>query len=290
MKFNPTDPQPGRYTDVPIEVYHASPGVSRSTLMALANGTPKACKHYMENPPEQTPAMALGSAVDLLVTEPHRAADALAVQPAFGRSNADIEAKREWFDRNASKLLLTAAQHEEATRIAAAALDGMRNEGITSLGSTQESWYFRHEGVLAKARPDGYDEATGTTYDLKTARSLVTRDLNTSSVRYGYDVQAAMNSLACEALGLPWTKHVMIVVDEAAPHDVRVIEWARGSAWMELGEVRAIRLLRQFGACLVTRSWPGHRGSDLPMEKWVAIKLEKEIEAEKRSRSGGYAA
>lgn len=289
---DPILPDPGRYVDLDIRAYHASEGVSRSTLMRLENGTPKSCKHYMDTPLPETDAMRLGSAVDMLVFEPHRAPHELAVRPKFGRSKAALEEAAQWDERHAGHTVLTEAQADKAHAISTAVLNAQSVRGLMSDAMAQESFYWRQEGVLAKCRPDGYDELRATTFDLKTAHSLSDRHITTAIVDYGYDVQAAMNANACTELGLPWEAHVLIWVEKSPPYDVRGTVFTAADSWMELGEARMLRLLREFDACQRANDWPGHDRAvaALPMPKWVSIKLEDQQEAERASRREGDAA
>lgn len=291
-EFNLASPLPGRYADLGIREYHSSAGVSRSTLLRLENGTPKSCRYYMETPTVETDAMRLGSAVDMLVFEPHRASSELAVRPKFGRSKTAIEEAAAWDEEHAGRLVLTEAQADKAHALSSAVLNARSVRGLMSDAMAQESLYWRQEGILAKCRPDGYDEARATTFDLKTAHSLSDRHLATATVDYGYDVQAAMNANACAALGLPWAAHVLVWVEKSPPYDVRCTVFTAEDGWMEFGEARMLKLLRRFDACQQSGKWPGHDNgvAALPMPKWVSIKLEEEQEAERASRREGNAA
>lgn len=63
--------EPGIYPDMPAAEYHAAPAASKSDLDKIAR-SPAHYRAYKENPPEQTKAMALGTAFHTLVLEPEK--------------------------------------------------------------------------------------------------------------------------------------------------------------------------------------------------------------------------
>ncbi len=269
---------PGRYTDVPIATYHGGAGVSRSTLMQLENGSPLQCRWYMDNGLDETPAMRLGSMVDMLVYEPHLFASTFVVKPTFGRKKEDIEARKLWEEQHASFSLVTLDAMEKAELIAAAVLGSKAVKTLQGNAGAQESWYWEEEGTLCKTRPDGYDEKNGWTFDLKTTHSLAPRTLTNKIVDYGYDVQAATNWAAARALELPWHGHVLIWAVTSPPYDVKLELMEPGGVWLSYGLSRFLRLRKRFQECLDADEWPGfsHTISAAKAPKWVAKKLEDE--------------
>src|SRR5215471_13375672 len=61
----------GIFYGLPAERYHAAPGVSNSMLKHLAR-SPAHLRTYLEQPPEQTPAMLFGQIVHQLLLEPDK--------------------------------------------------------------------------------------------------------------------------------------------------------------------------------------------------------------------------
>ena len=292
MSFNPLAPEPGIYDGVPIDVYHSSPGVSRSSLMRLEGGTPKDLRHYLDHGIDETPAMALGSAVDCMVFEPHLFNDTFAVKPSFGRSKSDLSAKAEWEARNSGKTLLTEAAFEEAQMLANACKNAKSVRGLMEDAKPQQSMWFNFEGQLAKCRPDGVDFNRHVTFDLKTVYSLEDRVLQTRIVDGGYDVQAAINAQAMMSLGLEWRAHVIVWVRKSEPIDVRCTVIEATDDWLLYGECRFRRLMRRYREAMASQTWEGWDTgvSKLEVPKWVSIKLAQEEELERAQEREGDAA
>ena len=278
MSFNVKKPEPGVYDGLPIQTYFDAPGVSRSTLMRLEDGTPKDLRHYMDHGIQETDAMRLGSAVDMLVFEPELWTTEAAVRPAFGRSKADQTAKAEWEDANAGRLQVTESQYELACRMAEAVQSAKAVRGLMDGATAQRSLWWREDDGLYKTRPDAVNEGKGWTFDLKTTHSLKDRDLATKVVDYGYEVQAAMACSATKAAGLDWRAHVIVWVSKTDPIDVRCTTIEYGDNWHLLGEARFLRLARAYQTAMKERTWEGHSSDlqPLPMPKWVGHKLADE--------------
>lgn len=293
MKLDITNPQPGRYRDLPIRDYFAAENtISRSSLNKLEEGTPLELKHYMENGIKVTDAMRLGSAVDMMVFEPELMAAEMVQRPIFGRSKVAQAEKDAWETENSQKLILTPAQWEHAEAMTAAVKGARCVRGLMASADAQESFFWRESSTLLKTRPDGIDEANGISFDLKTARSLDDRHIAQAIVDLGYDAQAAMNCAGMRANGLKWNSHVLIFVGKSDPIDVRAVVIEDGDNWALYGELRYKRWLSIYEECVRTNNWPGHDTgvSKLRMPGWVAQKLTNEEELERAQRREGYSA
>lgn len=293
MTFSITHPQPGRYTDLPIRDYFAAHNtISRSSLNRLEEGTPLELAHYMANGIKETDAMRLGSAVDMMVFEPHLMDAEMVKRPVFGRSRAAQLEKEQWELENNEKLVLTEVQWTHAERMAIAVKEARCVRALMAGANAQESFFWRESNTLLKTRPDGLDEAAGISFDLKTARSLDDRHIAQAIVDYGYDAQAAMNCAGMRANGLNWKGHVLIFVGKSDPIDVRAVVIEDGDNWALYGELRYKRWLRIYEECVRTNNWPGHDTgvSKLRMPGWVAQKLTNEEELERAQRREGSAA
>lgn len=293
MTFSVENPQPGRYRDLPIKDYFAAKNtISRSSLAKLEDGTPKDLKHYMEHGINETDAMRLGSAVDMMVFEPERVAFEMAVRPTFGRSKAALAEKDAWETENGQKLIITPAQWDHAERMVAAVKSSKVVRALMPDATPQESYFWRESSTLLKTRPDGLDEKRAWSFDLKTTYSLDDRHIAQAIVDYGYDAQAAMNCAGMRASGLEWKAHVLVFVRKSDPIDVRSIVIEDGDNWHLYGEARYRKWLRIYEECVRTNNWPGHDGppAKLRMPSWVESKLTKEEELERVQAREGYSA
>lgn len=278
--FHPRDPLPGIYRDLPSETYHASPGLSRSRLAALVDGTPLdfRCAQSVE----ETPAMRLGTALHLAILEPDRFEALVRPLPKWdGRTKAGKEARAAWEEENAGKIGVATEDYERAKT--AAAMVRRKSGPATALreGRAELSLYW-HDGqdVLLKSRPDFLDLARGICVDVKsTSRGLSDAQV----VRILHDhhaaLQAAMASAAVLALTGANITHGMhlLVVSLADPIDMRLVEI--GEDWLALGETQLAQALAVYRDCEASGRWPGwsDRGvTTVAMPSWIKSRSERE--------------
>lgn len=277
--------EPGRHTDISIEQYHAGPGVSRSRLMDLEDGSPLLCRYRQTNPTAPSDAMNLGNVVDALVYEPDTVKSRFLVT-SFGTRTKSF---KELVAENPGRTVITEDMRDRAAEMAAAVLSSPVVKALMGKAQAQESWYWDEAGTLCKCRPDGYDAIEGWTFDLKTTNSLVQRKMDTSMVDYGYDVQMAMNLCGARANGLRWNGHVIIWVNKSAPIDVRPQFFSPSSNWVTFGLSRFERLRKRYQACVDADSWPGFSGvlEEPQTPTWISHKLAAEEELERAQEREG---
>lgn len=270
--------KPGRYTDIDLDEYHRLPGVSRSTLHRLSEGSPLECLHYQLNGIHQTPAILLGNLVDCLVYEPDRFGARFAVRPKFGRTKAELAKKDAWLEAHSGLCEVSLDLFEQAQAISNVVTSDKAVRALMGRASAQESWWWEEEGTLCKTRPDGYDPENGWTFDLKTVYSLSDRVLQGRIKDGGYDIQAAMNLCGARANDLPWNGHLLIWACTSEPYDVRLWLMEPGGVWLSYGLSRFMRVRRDYQRCIDENRWPGRGGDVEPAAapKWIAKQLEDE--------------
>lgn len=118
-------------------------------------------------------------------------------------------------------------------------------------------WTERTTGLLCKSRIDWLTCINGSwvLVDLKTARSIVERDLSRAAAQYGWHTAMAFYHDALAALGIQVERVVMIVVCSRPPHDVGVFEVGEGA--LEGGREAYQGWLRSVKRCRELDEWPG---------------------------------
>jgi exodeoxyribonuclease VIII len=277
-----------------MDAYHGcKAAIGRSALKVLHKHTPGELKHYLEHGIEPTKAMDFGSAVGLLVCEPHRFAGEVVLQPAFAGERApDVfrgagakERIQQWKDANAGKLWLSEDEWQTAHDIAAAVKASPAAHRV--IGSpkllTEQSFFWRDQqtGLMCKARPDWYRPDAAMTADFKvTSGDLDDHDLGTYVASYYAHFQGAMCAAALTSLGLPFKAHALIVARRKAPVRVRVIvmrleEPEQVPSWLEVGEAIFRTTLTEYAACVRQGRFPhyGETGTTLKVPAYVAQEL-----------------
>ena len=209
--------------------YNEANGVRRSDLWRI-NDSPEKYKFFLDNPPEQTPAMAFGSACHKMILEPATFGDEYAIAPVGidRRTKAGKEQWEAFMTENEGKTIVSNDDAEimrgmeEKLEQCKLANDLLRGEGESEMPFF---WTDEETGEDCKVKLDrlitGED---GKLYviDYKTASSAETEKFNKSMFSFGYTLQAAMYTEAVRKVReLDYRPGFIFVVQEKkAPYSV----------------------------------------------------------------------
>ena len=239
-----------------IEAYHrVAPGYSKSQLDKVH----RSIAHWLSaqaNPPEQTPAMLMGSAIHMAILEPNEFTSKFFVLPeGDGRTKAVKDAKAEAeakgliclsHDQGLDILGIVHAFHSHATA-----------PSIIEEGRPEVSifWEDQDTGLLLKARPDWLRD-DGDVMDLKTTTDARWRSFEKTIYDLRYHVQAAMIEDGLKALGLPFENFLIVAVEKEAPYCMAVYRLAPEA--IELGRKAYRADLSKLAAYLRDGGWEGY--------------------------------
>lgn len=187
---------------------------------------------YLNQPPEPSASMSLGTLVHALVLEPKTALNNFYVIPKGAKTASHEEAA-------GGRQIVRAQVLEEAQAIAKAVRDCKPVVELLDRAATEIELDFDVNGTPAKARIDGYIP-DGTLLELKTSNEIYTRDFVSSIIRYSYDVQCAFYAEALRRNNKPINKVIMIKVTNEAPYIVDVFEL--DNEFIELGNRKIDRV------------------------------------------------
>jgi len=262
--------------DLSSERYHAAPGVSNSMIKHLAR-SPAHLKTYLEQPPEQTPAMLFGQIVHQLLLEPDRPWK-WAVRPP-GLDGRSKEGK-EWKARVGEKPVL---DHEDWLNVEGV-VASVRTHPMARLalgaGRSEVSVFKKfHLGgsALRKARIDFVNNGNALV-DIKTTEDARPDAFARMIYNMRYHVQAAYyldiwND--CLPLGeAPKESFVFIAVEKTAPYAVGVYDLAREA--INAGRREYIRLLQLYIECEEQGEWPAYNPDvqEINLPTWALKKGE----------------
>lgn len=240
------------------EDYHARKDFLSSGRIKLGMRSLAHIKAAMEEPQEQTPAMALGSLIHTATLEPETLDQLYAVSPKFDRRTKDGKAQAEAFEQSAQGKIVVS---EDDMKVALGCAGRVRSHSVASEildgAKVESSVYWQHEetGLLCKARPDAYHPDTGTLIDLKS-----TQDAGPKFVRdlfsMNYHVQLAFYAMAIEAIGFTVARVVIIAVEKAPPFEVGLYELDADT--IALGAHKVREFLPRYAEALKTDVWPGY--------------------------------
>jgi hypothetical protein len=257
--------------DISITDYHASEGISRSSLM-LMRKTPY--HYWYENesgqakPRTATPAMILGELVHTLCLEPQAYEDRFTVGPDLKKTTK--AGKEAWADFELNldgKQAVKVADLEQAQSMASAVRSDAVCSSLIAGGKFERSIFFEHDltGLQCKARPDIW--ISGVIGDLKTTESAGVRDFQTSGHKYGYFVQAGMMLQALKSLDIDMSMFVFLCVEKYAPYAVAA--YPLSAEALEYGCNLFDELMIKLQVCKESGMWPSYGTNELGLPLYL---------------------
>jgi len=275
---------PGIYDNIPDDEYHASPGISNSGLVIIANKTPAHYKAYRDEPREPTPALTDGKRIHRIVLEPERFNQEFAVMPKFDmRRTVDKGLAEAWARDNEGKTGIAQQEYDTLRRIRDAVRQHPDASFLLHAGKTERSVYATDPvtGVLVRSRPDhdNYQDLV----DLKSTMDASEDAFKGSAFKYGYHQQAAFYMDTYEwATGRRPDYFHFIAVEKVPPFAVMV--YTASPSFISRGRDAYRRALDIYAECVATDQWPAYPPGvttlDLPVwaENMLQAKDNDEIE------------
>ena len=263
-----TPMKPGIYDDLPADQYHADPAYSFSAIKQ-AMRSPAHLKAWLTAPPEQTPAMRLGTLTHLAVLQPDLFASTTAVAPIVDRRTKEGKSIWEQFQaQNTGKEIITNDEREQLTAMrdsvrihpAASALLGEGTAEVSVFNQCVET------GLPLKARMDWARE--NAIVDLKTTEDASPAGFAKSVSNYRYDLQAAHYRRMLKLQGRGDLPFYLIAVEKEAPFAVAVYRLDEGD--LTLADMQMQQQLRAIASCCEFNSWPAYSREveTLTLPKW----------------------
>lgn len=235
--------------------YFARKGKNWSSVK-LMDDSALAYKYALDNPREDTAALALGRVVHSLVFEPETLATDYAVFTGETRRGKEWEAFKA---ANEGKTIFKSNEIEEAEAMAAAVRQHpLVKPYLAAAGEFERvvTWTDPETGLFCKGKMDWLIKDKEILIDLKTTKAIAPRRFAADVARYKYHGQMAHYSNGCE-YGLGWRpkRIILIAVEKSAPYDVAVYEM--DDAGKECGKELAATLLERVKWCEEKNYWPG---------------------------------
>lgn len=255
--------------------YREHPALSRSSLF-LIDDSPEKFKYEMLNPSEPTESLLLGQVFHKLILEPNEFEIEYAVEPNIDKRTKDGKSQyTNWLAANENKTIVKQPMYEKAFAMA----EAVRNNklAMSLLNGEHEKCYFWEDdltGVQCKCRLDCLRQLKDKllVVDLKSASSSNTDKWIRDSVKFGYDVQAAMYSEGVKANYGVDPDFVFVVVEKDEPFAVNIFKVTKG--YYEYGYDHFRSLIGLYKHCVDTNEWYGYLGesnqiNDLTLPSWL---------------------
>lgn len=204
---------PDLLTNLTNAEYHAHPAMSNSRLKRFID-----CPRTMDDPVEETDAMAWGTLVHTILLEPSEFTSRVVIKPADAPKRPDsrqLNAKKPsdetiaaiaWWDRfnaeTAGKRIISA---ETATNLEALVeriqADPIAGPLLADLGRVEQSFFWddAETGIPMRCRPDAWG-TDNIIRDVKTCANCAPYEFGRAALELGYDRQAAIYTDGVEAV------------------------------------------------------------------------------------------
>lgn len=265
--------------------YNIAEGIRRSDLWKIED-SPEKFLYFLNNPPEQTPALAFGSACHKFILEgAEEFAKEYAVAPVIDRRTK--AGKEEWeafCTINEGKQIISAEDFETISQMAMQIkLCPLANELISKKGTTEEAFYWTDPdtGERCKIKTDRVVKYRRRWYiiDYKTTQCAETFRFNSEIWKYGYYFQAGMYAEGVKRSNKlrKYPGFLFVVQEKKPPFSVNVIEVSEEV--MTAGLSKFHQLLEKYHNCKEFNIWPGYV-QDVPNDSFVPGWAEREMEDE----------
>jgi hypothetical protein len=263
--------KPGINFNIPASDYHQAPGVSNSMLKQLSR-SPAHLVEYLAHPPEQTPAMLMGSILHQMVLEPELP-EFWRVKPSGmdGRSKAG----REWMESGGSAPVVSWDDYQRIRGMVSSVSSHNTAQLALGMGNAEVSVFTRFDlgGVVdRKCRIDFVNDA-GSLIDIKTTEDARPEAFARTAWNLKYHMQAAYY-LDCWNAARPEgdaekTNFVFVAVEKDPPYAVAVYDLSPDA--ISQGRSEYIKLLQLYMECRDTNTWPAYppEVQTLDLPRWA---------------------
>lgn len=261
--FDRQNPEPGLYQGLPNELYHSSPGLSKSGIALIRECPAKYQWQYiLGNRGETTKPMMIGDALHCLVLEPAIFTSRFAVSPKFdGRTTAGKTGKAQFAAEHAGKIVLNEEEFAQIDAMTNAVHSHPAAAYLLGIGGiSEESFFWRDEAtnVLCKCRPDLRIPSKRILVDLKsTAKGAGADAFARTMLNMTYHIQAGhyLDGVST-VLQEQYDEFIFIAVEAEPPHLVAVYQLDRDS--VEMGKREAQAMIRLYASCMREGYWHGY--------------------------------
>jgi len=246
------------------EDYHAGPGVSKSSLDAVAKSPAHYFAKYLDpqrQKQEQTPAMLTGTLAHCAILEPAEFDKRYAVGPDVSK------ATKEWktFEALVTSAGQTAIKPDQRAMAFAQSNAIRKLQDVAALFEKGEAelsafWTDEATGLLCKCRPDWVHECEDggvILVDVKTTSDASLREFSRSIAKWRYHAQAAWYIDGYQqASGKTVHGFMFVAVENDYPH--ATCAYMLDDESLDLGRETCRRDLDKLAGCLTREEWPGY--------------------------------
>ena len=259
-------PEPGRYEDIPEDVYHRDWNALNASTLTYLKRSPLYCRWRLDHPDEGTPATDFGSAVHCAVLEPEAFSERYILEPQCPPERKP----RGWHNTNEYKEAKADLHGRGYKLLGQKELDGCRTitdriydtpgeirEILAAKSGTEVSYVADDRGLRCKVRPDIEIRDAQMVVDLKTTRNASLGAFERSIYTYGYHRSKPFYLDVMNLEGsVKWEHYLFLCVENTPPFEIALYDL--DPAATELGRRDMLNLMVLYEQCLLANNWPGY--------------------------------
>jgi len=270
--------QPLGVFDYSMEQYHASEGLSRSSLWTFKNLPYKFWYEKLSGqyePPAENEAYILGDLVHVMMLEPHKLMDEYIISPNLDRRTK--EGKRmyeEFLEEATGRKCVKGETWDQAVEMCASLKANSTVGDLLNEAKMEKSIYWKHEatGLICKARPDVWRD--NIISDLKTTLDASYRGFQLSAYKYGYFLQAGMIYEAMKSIGETPVSFVNICVEKMPPYAVAL--YLMDDEALQFGIDMFHSIMERIAICYQRNVWPDYGIQKLTIPNYASMEVQGE--------------
>ena len=270
--------QPLGVFDYTNEQYHASEGLSRSSLWTFKQLPYKFWYEKLSGQYEQPAdkeAFILGDLVHAMTLEPEKFDDQYMVMPNIDkRTKAGKELYAQVMIEAAGKQLVKPETMDLAQQMRNSLMSNTTVCDLLRDAKMEKSIYWKHEptGLICKARPDIWQGRIVS--DLKTTLDAGFRGFQMSAYKYGYFLQSAMIYEALKSIDEPFHNFVNICIEKAKPYAIGL--YMMDDAALQFGIDQYHYLMESIYKCYESNVWPDYGIQKLTIPNYATMEVQGE--------------
>lgn len=260
-----------------MDIYQSLDAYSRSDLMLMKKSAYhlRAKKERLYAAEEkETFSMILGELLHCLVLEPEEVVNRYIGMPNIDRRTKEGKAAYAEFMASADgKTVIDQKTFDIAGYMASNIIDQQIAKSALKGCLIERSivWHDDESGLDFKCRPDAYNPENGVVVDLKTTKDASYRAMQGSSARYGYFLQAAMIREALQFYNMPFSKYLLICVENSEPYVYRPL--IIGDAALDSGLAEFNYLKKKLATCLHEETFEHYPLAELLYPSWAELEF-----------------
>ena len=246
--------------------YHSDLTAISKSRLAKMSVCPQYFKWCEDNPQEPSEDLIVGSAFHKLVLEPDSFDSEFVVMPLIDRrTKVGKDLYEQFVQQSEDKQIITQEQYETISAMKDSVLSNKYAQALLK-GYHEHSFYTEDKLTkeTIKVRPDCYRNVQDRIVitDLKSCRSAITEDFMRDVVKYSYDLQAYMYTLAvANVMNIPQENvdFVFIAVEKKAPYMINMLQ--ADQFVLERGEALFREYIGKYHECKESGNWYGLNGA-----------------------------